>query len=167
MANNCEYSMKIVGSKWARDKFMKKLMDYDEKNHFFRIFSAYPTDVDGEDATLIYGDCAWSIETCCRAGGYSKGVDLLEVNTRDLKLKLEVFSTEPGCGFQEHYIYDNGEMVESSFNDHYEQVCWDGTEEDRQYIMSSYGHLIGDGELPNDENPLIVGAMENYEEWSI
>jgi len=107
MANDCYYQMKLRGAKPNRDAFIRKMNDYDEENHFWRIFQCTASD-EGDDYTIIEGDCAWSLETCCRASGYSDGVDLFKVNTEDLNLELDAYSEEPGIGFQEHYIYRNG-----------------------------------------------------------
>jgi len=142
MANNCCYSMKIVGTKGNCERFVRKLKSYEEPNHFWRIFEAGVYNCDGDDDNYemyICGDCAWSLETCCRASGYSHGIDLFEVNTRELELKLEAWSEESGIGFQEHYIYDNGECLADECEEKFDS---------------------------NDE--VVVGGFgDEYEEWHI
>ena len=115
MANNCDYNMRVRGAKENVYEFHKRMRDYDSPNHLFGMFDADIYDeFQNEDGTTtidICGQCAWSIESCCRASGYSNGIDLFEVNTRELGLKLECWSNEEGMCFQEHYLYDNGEII--------------------------------------------------------
>ena len=70
------------------------------------------------------GDCAWSVESCCRASGYSNGVDLLELNTRELNLDVQIFSQEPGMAFEEEYLYKHGECIVDECND-LKTISWD------------------------------------------
>lgn len=115
MPNLCGYSMRIKGKKENVNEFHKRMTDYDLPNHLWRIFDADIYDkYENEDGTItidVCGSCAWSIESCCRASGYSEGVDLFEVNSRELNLEIECWSDECGMCFQEHYIYNNGECL--------------------------------------------------------
>ncbi|MDO4469832.1 MAG: hypothetical protein Q4C84_08315 [Bacillota bacterium] len=114
MANDCQYEMKIKGTKSNCKEWLKKMQSYDEKNHFWRIFEAEVYDEDGSEEDyymVIAGDCAWSLESCCRASGYSDGIDLFEINTKELALEMEVYSSEPGLCFEEHYHYKNGNCL--------------------------------------------------------
>ena len=115
MPNLCSYSMRIKGSKENVYEFHKRMRDYDMPNHLWRMFE---TDIydefDNGDGTItidVAGNCAWSIESCCRESGYSGGVDLFEVNSRELNLEIESWSDESGMCFQEHYHYKNGECL--------------------------------------------------------
>lgn len=122
MPNYCEYEMKIVGSEENCRKWHKRMRDYEEPHHFWRIFDSTIIDegeVDDEYYMVITGDCAWSIETCCRSSGYAH-CDLFEVNTEELSIAMEVYSSEPGIGFQEHYLYENGECLISESTDYSE-----------------------------------------------
>lgn len=115
MANDCWYDMKIKGKKENCQKWIKKMEDYNEPNHFWRFFNVNIYTEWEEDDQYCYritGDCAWSIESCCRSG-YTDGVDLLEINSRELDLEVEIYSEEPGFDFAEHYIYDKGDCLEA------------------------------------------------------
>lgn len=96
----------------------------DSKTIFWRMFEdGMHIYEEGEDYYCICGDCAWSIETCCRANGYSSGIDLLAINTRDCNLKCEIWSEESGMCLQEHYVYDRGVCLVDEFKeDWYEWV---------------------------------------------
>lgn len=103
------------------------MKSYDEENHFYRIFGAdiFETGDEGNNYFVkICGNCAWSIESCGRASGYSGGKDLFEINTRDLHLSVEVYSEEPGFEFQEHYLYKDGECIVNECVD-WEEIYWD------------------------------------------
>ena len=129
MPNYCDFTMKIVGSRKDCRTFMTRLVSYDVPNHFYRIFEADVYDereVEGTTSLYISGYCAWSLYTCCKGSGYFDG-DLFEINTRELNLKMEAYSREPGADFEEHYIYDNGECLEDSCVDT-ETWYWDTTE---------------------------------------
>jgi len=167
MANNCYFSMKVNGSKENREAWIRKMTDYEEPDYFHRIFTVDVYD-DDEESTYIKGDCAWSIETCCRESGYSGGVDLLAKNTKDLVLDVEIWSEEPGLAFQEHYIYKKGkceadECVE--FHEYY----WDTSE---YPTFEEYNKEEWDGECPAaeedfDDGQARVGGFEGYCNWNI
>ncbi len=120
MANDCYFEMMVQGKRSDCEKWMKKMESYDEPNHFYRIFSSDVYEEGGDDDNYyikVCGDCAWSLETCCRTSGYSNGVDLFAVNTKELNLRMEAYSQEEGIGFQEHYIYDNGKCITDECED--------------------------------------------------
>ncbi len=128
MPNYCNYDMKITGSKEGCYALLNCMRSYDDPNHFWRIFSSDVYDESGdEEEHVLYvcGDCAWSLETCCRASGYSGGVDLFDVNCARFNVCLEAYSREPGMQFEEHYIYDNdGECMLDECRD-IEVFWWD------------------------------------------
>lgn len=126
MANHCYYEMHICGRKDDCFKWLKLMEDYNMCHHFYRIFSAevfYEEGDDKEYTLQISGDCAWSLESCCRASGYA-GEDLFERHTANLHLKMEAYSEESGIGFMEHYYYDNGRCVEDECAD-FTEWLWD------------------------------------------
>lgn len=114
MANNCYYRMMIRGRREDCGKWIRRMESPEEPNGFHRIFSAIVYDERGDDndfSAMIEGDCAWSLESCCRASGYSGGIDLFAVNSKELNIVMEAYSQEVGCEFQEHYIYDKGNCL--------------------------------------------------------
>lgn len=126
MPNYCYYEMQIAGKKEDCDKWLARMRSYDEPNHFFRIFSNEvfdEFDAKGLHYMSISGDCAWSLDSCCRAGAYSD-IDLFAANTEELHLKMEAFSSEPGVCFQEHYLYKYGECIVDECVD-YMEFWWD------------------------------------------
>lgn len=170
MPNYCNYSIKIVGSKENCYEFVKKLSSYEETNHFWRIFESdvYDEEMCGDNTALyIAGYCAWSLESCCRASGYSNGIDLFEENTRDLGLKMEAYSREPGLCFEEHYIYDNGECIEDECLDI--SVFWWDKDEFPTYedFKKEYEDAPPERFFDDCDEVYLGGFEENYENWHI
>lgn len=126
MANNCFYTMKIKGSKKNCYKWLDKMRNHEEENHFWRIFNADPYEEFGTDEEYVMyidGDCAWSLASCCLEGGYSNK-DLFALHTKELNLEMEAYSEECGLEFAEHYLYRNGVCILDECI-HYHEVYWD------------------------------------------
>lgn len=133
MSNYCYYEMKLRGKRSDCEKWVRRMRSYDEPHHFYRIFSADVFEEGGDDADYhmkISGDCAWSLESCCRASGYSNGIDLFAINSAELNIKMEAYSQECGLCFQEHYVYDKGICATS------ECVDWESLYYDRDEYTS-------------------------------
>lgn len=122
MANNCEYVMRVKGASKDVDSFVTLIQaEYDEvPKHFWRVFTADVMSYDdecGDNETKIVdicGDCAWSVHSCmCEGvGTYSSDNSETSTSLREqselLDLEIEVFSSEPGIGFQEHFLFKQG-----------------------------------------------------------
>lgn len=168
MANNCYYEMMIKGSKENCRKWLRKMKSYDEPNHFWRIFDATVYDEQGTDDEYyinIMGDCAWSLESCCRTSGYSNGVDLFAVNTKELNICMEAYSREEGIGFEEHYIYDNDGIciVEECVD--YLEIYWDKNEcPDFETYKKEYE--ISDSVKESDFNEDGYHAEGGFPDWN-
>lgn len=120
MPNTCYYEMKVRGTKKNCEEWYRKMQSDDDPDRFRRIFAAMIYDEWGTEEDyymLISGDCAWSLDTCCRSSGYA-GRDLFEINSRQLNVTMEAYSEEPGIGFQEHYIYKRGKCLASDCVDY-------------------------------------------------
>lgn len=123
--------MRVRGKRESVDEFCRVIDDYNFERHFYRVFSVYIYDEwENDDGTItlcINGDCAWSVYSCMMIddiGTYAKGDrendTSLQLESRRLRLEIEVFSEEPGMCFQEHYIYKNGEEIANECVDFYE-----------------------------------------------
>lgn len=155
MPNICSFSMKIIGkSEAVREMVQVVKADYDyTKNqfsfnrHLWRVFEADVTEEnyvnDGNSYVIINGECAWSISSCMLDGPHSyqnqhkndennKGTDL-QTESRNLGVIIEVYSSEPSVGFQEHYLIENGEMKTDECVV-YEEYFWDQDE----YTIEEY-----------------------------
>ena len=106
--------------------------------HFYRVFEADVMEEGEQDDkyyAIISGDCAWSVHSCMMSGPgsyYSDNVNdnelrkehstTLVLESENLKLKIEYYSAEPGMGFAEHCLIDNGKILieeEFEYNEFY------------------------------------------------
>ena len=89
-------------------------------------------------------ECAWSAYTCMFNGPgsyyyhYSKeliyGTHVQEQAKR-LQLEIEIYSEEPGAGFQEHYLVDNfGNLIINEEKDDYREIYIDECKDYNDYL---------------------------------
>lgn len=131
MPNYCDYKMRVRGVPTQVDQFIAIIQaeDYDQR-HLYRVFNAdiinQSIDVFGLKTVIIGGYCAWSVYSCMMEGpftyyDYSRndehpadptnmGTSLI-IESKRLGLLLEVYSDEPGIGFQEHICIGNGNIL--------------------------------------------------------
>lgn len=174
MPNICDYEMRVVGRAPDVDAFVRLLQaDYDEfPKHFWRVFSAeiyneIESVSDGTKTVDIIGDCAWSVHACMRegAGSYMWGEPNESTSLREqselLHLQIEVFSSEPGMCFQEHYLYEFGEEIE----DECVEYCETYFEDEKDFNeRKANGGLDGYTWDDVDENGVIKSG--GFGEWS-
>lgn len=108
MANNCDFHMKIRG----RKDDCRELADLlawkngHEKDGIGRIYLCQVVD-EGPGWLEVAGDCAWSVQTAIlepQGGRFAEELARLD-------LAVEVYSSEPGLQFQEHYVIDRGDVL--------------------------------------------------------
>ena len=151
MPNYCSFSLKAVGKKENLEKlqeYLKQDYDYNDKKnyptgkHFFRVFEVYTnesiTAIDEDKdihEMIVDGECAWSVFSCMFSGNATYYNDLksrippedfkgitIPMAAKELNLKIEIFSEEPGWGFMEHYLIDNdGQVLIDDCRDYEEQ----------------------------------------------
>jgi len=140
MANNCYFAMKIAGEKENVEEFIQMLQWQGpfENRGLGRVFSFEVNDFEpevSENNNLVAmtgsGDCAWSIFSamCAESRG---DLPSLESETRRLNLAVEVYSSEPGIGFQEHYLINRGDVIKDECIDYSETWTLEMSEEDIQ-----------------------------------
>lgn len=149
--------------------------DYDaftNTKHFWRIGFAdvyYETEDNINDIKFVYicGDCAWSVHSCMRRGlgTYAKDDDehstSLAEQSELLNLEIEVFSSEPGVGFQEHYLYKNGEETIDDVEDYTETYFENEEDFNRQ---KADGFVLADfyWEDVNENGDLTEGSITDW-----
>lgn len=157
MANNCEIAMRVVGNKKSILKLLEEIPFYTDK--MMESCGAWNNDASESKATF-YGDCAWSIASSMLDGSNEK-FNLLD-RTRDLGLKLEAYSREPGIGFEEHYRIDRGEMLVSETVDYAE---YDMTEyNSREDAEKSLGFPVSEREWEMYRNDWL--PYGGFGDWS-
>ena len=158
MANCCYFTMKIAGKPEQVNQFANQL-----NTGFGRVYS-FETDlltIEKDScprsdliSVIGQGDCAWSISTAMP--------NLLEVSER-LGLCIEVFSSEPGNGFQEHYIYDKGSLLVDECVDYCEYWVSGYGEEEIQELLEELE--ITREELfskLNEDEDYCIGGFEDF-----
>lgn len=168
MANNCLFDFKIVGKEENVDELMEmmKWQGRFKENGLGRIYEVYLTDknhkADGTVEVYGGGDCAWSVLTAMR--NYADRNPSLESETERLGLAIEIYSSEPGCCFQEHVVIDKGNVIVEECVDYEEHWVWefDTIEE----YNAEYGTNFTE-DMVEDEYIKIGGFGDDYGVWSI
>ena len=133
MANDCSFEIKAVSKKKeALEQLIQYLQnEYDQGPHPWRVFDAEGEDEITKEKELytvkIRGYCAWSVYSCMfegtstyqsEYGAEDKNGKTISEMCRKLKVAVEIFSDEPGIGFQEHYIINkDGEICDDETGD--------------------------------------------------
>jgi hypothetical protein len=125
--------MKITGQAKGVKEFIRMLQwkDEFEYNGLGRVFefSFETEDIDKKREDEIvsvvgFGDCAWSV-LCSMMAEYRGANPSLESESERLGLVVEVYSSEPGCQFQEHMLFNKGDVVINECVDYEEHWIWE------------------------------------------
>lgn len=170
MPNYCDYDMKIVGHK-DNIKELIQIMQYKHPNYtMYRIFDADVYDEE-DNAVYVSGDVAWSILSTMISPPPNR-TTIIDQSKR-LNLDVEIFSTEPGIGFQEHFIIKRGTIVVNECMEYLEyhfdpsEYNADTYEEKFQMFCDEYYLNIKQEQLNEDSNYIVGKEIENYCCWSI
>lgn len=128
MANICSFSMCVKGTHENIEKFYNAMCQ-DGNIYVGRGADAQIKYDDEDGVAFIDGWCKWSIisamvdnaismRTEPNMWGWGKGVDASKLEFITLweacgrwNIDMEVYSEEPGCCFQEHYLVVDGQVV--------------------------------------------------------
>lgn len=97
------------------------------EKHMYRIFDVYFVDEgesDGKFYSIATGDCAWSVYNCMFDGAhtyYAENVEssdlrqehstTIPILSQELDLDIEIYSTEIGMEFAEHFLVEKGKII--------------------------------------------------------
>ena len=133
MANDCYYSMKVVGDNQENLEKFFRAMNWEgeyEESGVGRVFSCEIVDEitqreDGRHEMTLSGYCAWSIQSAMIHSFFNDYPDGLPVQSARLNLDIEAFSEESGIAFQELYLFSKGEEIIAECVDWYEIYIYD------------------------------------------
>lgn len=169
MANNCALDMRIAGREESVQELVKMLR-WESPYQELGMGRVYSFDLDpslvdhdpggsGFVSVQGFGDCAWSFKTAILDWSGRSFLD----ETKRLGVVVEVFTSEPGIGFQEHVLIDKGQVITDDCVD-YEEHLIEGVEE--WYIEEvCQEHGLTREELMsqvNDNGEYTVGGFEDY-----
>ena len=149
MANICSFSMMVKGEHENIEKFYNA-MSQNGNIYMGRGAEAEIDYDDSEGRAQIDGWCKWSVQSAMIDNAISmrnepniwafstrekeelEFITLLEATER-WSLVMEVYSEEPGCEFQEHYVFDNGIVLCDECVDYHEYwICEYDTKEEAE-----------------------------------
>jgi len=155
-----------------------------EDRHFYRVFDCYADkdSYDDEDGSVVvFGDCAWSVSSCmldtqwpyyqdCKTDEFAElrndHAVTIPMAARELGLKVEIFSSEPGCCFAEHYLVDeNGEAVIDECFDY--QELYLGDYKTKEEAEKDLNIKITNEEWTNEDYVSRCAINPHDPEWSI
>lgn len=162
MANLCDFTMRVNGkNKESIEKFRAALMQEDKNLWMGRGAEVTSQSCwclsDGRVSAEFEGYVKWSIQSALiddalsmrtqkeSGTGYWGDIDdikdfitLCEATER-FNVTVEVFSKEPGCCFQEHYIIANGDFICNETAEYYEDYNEDMGEYEESGGFDYYG----------------------------
>lgn len=163
MANMCDFKMRVVGEKRENIETFYNMLNQKGTTYMGRGGESIMEDIsesDGVYSTMIEGWCKWSIRASLVLDaismrnhperwtfGNTVKMDTLKFLTlyeacEKLELDVEVYSSEPGCEFQEHVLCRHGEVEIDdcvSYTEEYD-------EESDEYITTG-GYEVWDFEI--------------------
>lgn len=164
MANHCDFIMQITGRKENVEELIQMLKwkgKYEDQG-LGRVYECWDEDIEELNGDFISaqvsGYCAWSVLTsmCDYGGRYPS----LESETKRLGLLVEVFSSECGIGFQEHFLIDKGEAVIKDSVDYEEHYIGDFSS--LAEYNAQYGTDFTEDMIQDDEYIYVGGYGNEY-----
>ena len=134
-------------------------------------------DGDGTDRAQIDGWCKWSVSSAMISNAVSMRTEpniwafsqrekdelefiTLTEATKKWNLVVEVYSEEPGCEFQEHYVFDNGIVLEDDYAEYHEY--WVDEYETKEEAENELGIEITDEEWEAGDT-ICRGGFKNWD----
>ena len=157
MPNYCDYDMKVVSkSKDSIDKLFS-IMDYKDKTRqMYRVLDVNMDKVEREGnlfSCLFGGNVAWSCLYWVEK--YDKDLSILPELCKELGIGIELWSSEVGVGFQEHYVINKDGVVVVKECVDYREECNDDGE-----VINTQGGFDNYGWYHNAENILLGQGVE-------
>lgn len=155
MANTCF----VEGKVWAKSK--NRIRSFLTWLGRYKMLSVEETEEiqeleNGLFSQEFIGDCKWSIESSINNPGDKKG----DLTTKTDGIIVELWSQEPGCGFEEHYIVEDGGITTNDCVD-WTEVHFDDFEDEADIAECGYTKEDFD-----DEGYCHKGGFEDWGEFA-
>lgn len=164
MANYCSIDGKITG---RRDN-VQELLDmlcWEKQFEENGLGAMYDCNYDAHDLILagsndivevyIFGGCKWSL-LCALRREYRNPSPSLESETKRLNCIIELYSSEPGCQFQEHMLIDRGEVL---IDDCVDWGCYITTNYDSLEELNDVCKTDFTEDMIDDNGNIIIGGF--------
>lgn len=172
MANNCCFDMRITGGEEEIKELISMLQwkGKFENAGLGRVYSFDADEIEKTDIPGVFqvngsGDCAWSVLTAMQ--NYGGRHPSLESETGRLGLVVELYSSEPGIGFQEHVLIAKGSVIKSECVD-YQEHWVDGVGGLEAYNKENETDFTED--MVNENGDVCIGgfgdAYDDFEDVS-
>ncbi len=177
MANLCDYDMRVKGSRKNIEKFINAL---NQTGNIWMGRGAETNvtydDEDTETTASVFGYCKWSIVSALIDNAKSmrehperwdcgKNDELtfitLDEASKIYNVNVEVYSQEPGCEFEEHYLIIKGEIIKDDCV-HYEEF-YKGDFDTKEEFEQEYDLTITDEEWNDGEDYYSRGGFSNWD----
>ena len=178
MANICSFSMKVRGEHKNIAKFYDAMMQ-NGSVYMGRGADAEIVYEDEDGTAQIDGWCKWSVSSAMVTNAISmrtepdiwywgEGVDASKIEfitlfeaCRKWNVDMEVYSEEPGCCFQEHYVVINGDTV-CDERVEWNEYCIDNYKT-KEEAEAELGIEIADEEWNCGDTFISRGGFENWD----
>lgn len=177
MANICSFQMRVRGNKSDIEQFYNAMIQ--NGAIYMGRGAEAEIDWDDDDVAMIDGWCKWSVSSAMvrnavdmrtnPSGWYwgngvsSEGLEFITLweACKKWNIVMEVYSEEGGCGFQEHYICDKGDLIceECVEWSEYDLEDYDTKEEAEEEL----GIELTDEEWANKYERVTRGGFENWD----
>ena len=176
MPNYCNYQMKVKGNSKNINEFISMMNYTHPQKQFYRVFAADVYE-SGDGYVCISGDVAWSVycaflQISCKCERTDKEFTLISDVSKELQLEIEIYSSEPGMCFQEHFLFDKGETIYIDCLDFYEywydDMAYEGETDEEKFaaFLEDIGLNITPEDLDENGN-YCIGGFENFGVWTI
>lgn len=179
MANNCYFTMKVIGNKESLEEFARMMSGQGEygTGRLGRVSAFEPEPVLLENAKGVYsltadGCCANSVYSAMQKEGLEELAQALgtspllsiEDESKRLNLAVEIYSTERDNGFEEHLVVADGKVIleeDIGINEYFVEDIIDRLDEFNEAFKTSY--------TPADlrsNRLIVVGGFPHYGDFS-
>ena len=194
MANSCDFEMKVKGKGENVRELIKLIednaLDVSEERCFGGWIDNIMFDIEYNPSEktcigIITGECKWSVLLSLlgaegsyfdkmKNDGDESNVTCLEIESQRLGVEIEIYSSEYGVGFEEHFLIRNGvleinECIKAWKLYKYYFEDEDASDEFKEIVEEFYENKISNSEWKRKHKELMENPrnyrLGGYDEW--